>query len=125
MGSTINARQRQCRDRIEERQKAVPDRLYNHEQATMSLPPHETTVPQPSRPPLTKAAWLLEVTEAVSSVGLPLKVSTVLVEQTTPMCYAEFTNHEGRTVSRISVARDRFPTAPDRRKEIVRQLRER
>ena len=74
---------------------------------------------------LTKAEWLSEVTAAVTSVGLPLRVSTFLVEQTTPMCYAEFTNHEGRTVSRISLARDRFPTAVERRVEIVRQLRER
>ena len=51
---------------------------------------------------------------------------SAMVEQTTPMCYAEVTEvTDGKlTKSRVSLARDRFPTVAARREEILRQLRQ-
>ena len=73
---------------------------------------------------MTKEDWVEELRNAVASRGLRWLVFGALVEQTSPMCYAELTDEARRTKCRISLARDRFANPETRREEILRQLRQ-
>ena len=73
---------------------------------------------------MTKQEWIDEVTAALDGgSALRWRLSRGLVEQGSPMCYAEVTDEQRTNVRRISLARDRFRTPAARRDEILRQLR--
>jgi hypothetical protein len=72
---------------------------------------------------LTKAEWVEEVVGALASAALTWRVFNALVERDSPMCYAELTDGDAKCL--IALGRDRFPTAPSRRAEILRQTSQR
>jgi hypothetical protein len=71
---------------------------------------------------MTKKDWTDEVEGVVAAAGLPWRVTTAWVEQHTPLCCAELSDTRTGQQRRVILARDRFPTPPERRAEIVRQL---
>ena len=71
---------------------------------------------------MTNKEWTEEVSRAIDGAGLPWRVFAAWVEAKSPTCCAELTDTRSGRDRRISLMCDQFPTAADRRNEIIRQL---
>jgi hypothetical protein len=70
---------------------------------------------------MTKNEWAAEIAAALGAAG-DWRVFKAWVELNSPMIYADVASATLRKSKRITLARDRFSTAEDRRTEILRQL---
>jgi hypothetical protein len=71
---------------------------------------------------MTKAEWSTEVEAALVGAGSEWRVFKVWVELTSPMVCAELTTGTVGETKHITLARDRFSSADERRAELLRQL---
>ena len=73
---------------------------------------------------MTKKEWAAELEANLAADGGQWRLFKAWVEQGSPMCCADLADHRAGTERRIVLAQDRFPTPPERRVEVMRQLRE-
>jgi hypothetical protein len=73
---------------------------------------------------MTKQEWAEELEAILAADGGHWRLFKAWVELGSPMCGAELTDHKAGAERRIVLARDRFRTPPERRVEVIRQLRE-
>jgi hypothetical protein len=72
---------------------------------------------------LTDRAWKAEVATAVDGPGLPFRIDAAWVEARSLTGCADFSDQRTGQSRHVKVSQTQFPTAADRRAEIVRLLR--
>ena len=72
---------------------------------------------------LTDREWKAEVATAVDGPGLPFRIDAAWVEARSFTCRADFSDRRTGQPRHVEVSHTQFPTAADRRAEIVRLLR--
>jgi hypothetical protein len=70
---------------------------------------------------ITQQQWHEEVERALASAGIPWRLSIAWVEPSNDLCYVSARHTDG-TERTLRLSCSEFPTAAERRDEILRQL---